>query len=219
MVTQHALFTNFRQYPLIPGSKKSPRHQSVGKCSVGDIIAIDVLYRFTLFASSHVLTYGTPLRSNGPVFIFIYHTLRLCAMYCVILCSFLSSLMLSSRLLLGRSFFSFPALACLTSSWWYPPLPSLSRGHSGVSGGGFWLPGNPPPPAIILFNQGVTPLLAPTFTSHLDLRLLETSPETNSGYATGSYHLSRLFFLHIDQVTLTYYIGLFLMKHIITLMI
>ena len=26
-------------------------------------------------------------------------------------------------------FFSFHALACLTSSWWYPPLPSLTCGH------------------------------------------------------------------------------------------
>ena len=39
--------------------------------------------------------------------------------------------------------------------------------------GGFWLPEN----ALSghdFFNQGVTSLLAPTFTSHLDLRLLET---------------------------------------------
>ena len=132
VVTQHALFTKFRQYPLIPGSDKSPRRQSVGKCSVGGIIAIDVLhvYHFKLFTSSHVLTHGLPPRSNGPVFIFVYHTLRLCAMYCVILCSSLSSLMLSSHLVLGRSFFSFPALACLTSSWWYSPLPSLTRDHT-----------------------------------------------------------------------------------------
>ena len=32
----------------------------------------------------------------------------------------------------------------------------------------------------------MTPFLAPTFTSHLNLRLLETPPETNSGYATGN---------------------------------
>ena len=30
------------------------------------------------------------------------------------------------------------------------------------------------PPAMIFFNQGVTPLLSPTFISHLNLRLLET---------------------------------------------
>ena len=41
---------------------------------------------------------------------------------------------------------------------------------SGVSRGVFWLPGTPPPPsAMILFNQGVTPILTLTFTSHLDL--------------------------------------------------
>ena len=40
------------------------------------------------------------------------------------------------------------------------------------------------------FNQGVTPLLAPTFTSHLNLRLLETLRQTNSGYATvSSYYV------------------------------
>ena len=38
-----------------------------------------------------------------------------------------------------------------------------------VSRGVFWFPGNPPPPAMIFFNQGVTPILTPTFTSHLDL--------------------------------------------------
>ena len=48
--------------------------------------------------------------------------------------------------------------------------------------GGFWLPGNPP--GNFVLNQGVTALLAPTFTSHLDLRFLETPLETNSGYAT-----------------------------------
>ena len=41
------------------------------------------------------------------------------------------------------------------------------------------------PPAMIFLNQAVTPFLAPTSTSHLNLPLLETPPETNSGYATG----------------------------------
>ena len=41
------------------------------------------------------------------------------------------------------------------------------------------------PPDHNFFIQGVTPLLAPTLTSHLHLRLLETHLETNSGYATG----------------------------------
>ena len=44
--------------------------------------------------------------------------------------------------------------------------------------GGFGLPGNPPSPGHDLFfkSGGVTPLLAPTFTSHLNLRLLEPLP-------------------------------------------
>ena len=37
---------------------------------------------------------------------------------------------------------------------------------------------------MIFFNQRVTPLLAPTLTSHLHLRRSETPLETNSGYAT-----------------------------------
>ena len=37
---------------------------------------------------------------------------------------------------------------------------------------------------MIFFNQGVTPLLALTLTSHLHLRRSETPIETNSGYAT-----------------------------------
>ena len=32
----------------------------------------------------------------------------------------------------------------------------------------------PPPPAMMFLISEVTPLLAPTFTSHLDLRLMET---------------------------------------------
>ena len=42
-----------------------------------------------------------------------------------------------------------------------------------------------PQPTMIFFIQGVTSLLAPTLTSHLHLRLLETPLDTNSGYATG----------------------------------
>ena len=46
----------------------------------------------------------------------------------------------------------------------------------------------PLPPAMIFFNyRGLTSLHAPTFTSHLNLRLLETPLETNSGYATEAY--------------------------------
>ena len=50
---------------------------------------------------------------------------------------------------------------------------------------GFLVARNPPPDHNF-FIQGVTPLLAPTLTSHLHLRLLETPLETNSGYATGN---------------------------------
>ena len=55
---------------------------------------------------------------------------------------------------------------------------------SGLSRGVFWLPGNPPLRQRSFYSGVVTPLLAPTFTSHLHLRLLETPLETNSGYAT-----------------------------------
>ena len=52
--------------------------------------------------------------SNGHVFLF--NALRFCVMYSVILYSFMSFPLL------------FPC-TCLTSSWWYPPLPSLTCGH------------------------------------------------------------------------------------------
>ena len=44
-----------------------------------------------------------------------------------------------------------------------------------------WLPGNPPPLRLCFFRM--TRLLAPTFTGHSNLRLLDP-PETNSLYAT-----------------------------------
>ena len=55
----------------------------------------------------------------------LYHVFR----YITGAYSLVSSLMLSSHLLLYQSFFLFPAIAYLTYSWWYPPLPSLTRGH------------------------------------------------------------------------------------------
>ena len=59
-------------------------------------------------------------------------------------------------------------------------LPTAAVAYPGFF---FCLPGNPPP-TMIFFNQGVTPLLAPTLTSHFHLRRSETPLETNSGYAT-----------------------------------
>ncbi len=51
--------------------------------------------------------------------------------------------------------------------------------------GGFSGCPEPPPPGHDFFLiRGFTSLHAPTFTSHLNLRLLETPLETNSGYAT-----------------------------------
>ena len=50
---------------------------------------------------------------------------------------------------------------------------------SGVSRGVFW----------VFLNQGATPLLAPTLTSHLYLRRSETPLDTKSGYATASLSL------------------------------
>ena len=54
-------------------------------------------------------------------------------------------------------------------------------------GGGSGCPETPP--AMIFLIRGFTSLHAPTFTSHLNLRLLETPLETNSGYATGNRRL------------------------------
>ena len=51
-------------------------------------------------------------------------------------------------------------------------------------------PEPPPPPDHYFFNQGVTPLLAPTLTGHLHLRRSEIPLQTNSGYATDLYSLS-----------------------------
>ena len=51
--------------------------------------------------------------------------------------------------------------------------------------GGFLVARKPPPPGRDFFViRGLTPLLAPIFTSLLNLRLLETPLETNSGYST-----------------------------------
>ena len=50
--------------------------------------------------------------------------------------------------------------------------------------GGFLVARKPPWP-YFFYRSGVRPLPAPTFTSHLNLWLLETSLETSSGYASG----------------------------------
>ena len=39
--------------------------------------------------------------------------------------------------------------------------------------GFFWLPGDPPPDQDFCLNQADDTILAPTFTSHLNLRVLE----------------------------------------------
>ena len=66
----------------------------------------------------------------------------------------------------------------------------VSRGFSGCPEG-FLVARNPPPPTIVFLIWGVTPLVAPTLTSHLQLhvRRSETPLDTNSGYATGVRHL------------------------------
>ena len=79
-----------------------------------------------------LLTHAPPPCSNGPSVVFMCHTLRFCAIYSVLLYYFMSSQMPSSHLFLGIPFFSFSAPACLTSSWWYPPLPFLTRGRLDV---------------------------------------------------------------------------------------
>ena len=52
--------------------------------------------------------------------------------------------------------------------------------------GGFLVVRKPPPAMIFFLIREFTSLHAPTFTSHLNLRLLETPLETNSGYATAN---------------------------------
>ena len=60
-------------------------------------------------------------------------------------------------------------------------LPMSVAYPGGFSG----CPETPPPPGHDFFLiRGFTSLHAPTFTSHLNLRLLETPLENNSGYAT-----------------------------------
>ena len=66
----------------------------------------------------------SPVGHDGPDLVFMSHTRRFIAMFSVVLYSFMSSLMLSCHL------FSFTALACLISSWWYPTISSLTRGHT-----------------------------------------------------------------------------------------
>ena len=58
------------------------------------------------------------------------------------------------------------------------------RSNSGVSRGVFWLPGTPPPPAMIFINQGGDTVSGTDLHLPLHIRVLETPLETNSGYAT-----------------------------------
>ncbi len=67
------------------------------------------------------------------------------------------------------------------------PEPICSGNQWRIQGG--FLVARKPPPAMIFFKlEGLHPYMhAPTFTSHLNLRLLETPLETNSGYATAQW--------------------------------
>ena len=60
---------------------------------------------------SHYLTYKPPPYSNGPAFVLMCQTLRLCAMSFVTLYHFMSSLMLSNHIFLG--------LPSSLSLYWY----------------------------------------------------------------------------------------------------
>ena len=67
--------------------------------------------------------YRPPLSSCATHFDYVPCLSSSCTLSCLPLCcSAISSW--------AYPFFSFLALACLTSSWWYPPLPSLTRGHT-----------------------------------------------------------------------------------------
>ena len=74
---------------------------------------------------SHCLACRLPPCSNGSAFVSMCHTLQCCVMSSVILYSFM---ILSNHLFLGLPLLLFPC-TCITSSWWYPPLSSLTRGH------------------------------------------------------------------------------------------
>ena len=90
------------------------------------------LMRFRVICVIYVCVFLTrmpPPCSNVPAFISICHTLGFSAMYFVISCSFMSSLMLSSHIFFCLPFyFFFHALAYLASSWWYTLLSSFTRG-------------------------------------------------------------------------------------------
>ena len=64
-------------------------------------------------------------------------------------------------------------------------LESLEWSPVAYPGGFSGCPETAPPPShTFFFNQGVRALLAPTFTIHLDFRLLETPLDSNSRYAS-----------------------------------
>ena len=94
------------------------------------ICVVTIMMTFHLADSFSPLIYRPPpYYNNGPAFLCICRTLRLCAMSSVMLCSFMTSLMLSSHLFLGLIFFYFLALACLPSSWCYLSRPYLESYH------------------------------------------------------------------------------------------
>ena len=64
--------------------------------------------------------------------------------------------------------------------------------------GGFLVARKPPPSHDFLLIRGVTPLLAPTFTSHLHVRRSETPLQTNSGYATANSQYSCFSYNHFQ---------------------
>ena len=68
-----------------------------------------------------------------------------------------------------------------------PHPKHVPSGSVAYPGGFSGCPETPPPATMFFLFRGVTPLLAPTLTSHLHLRLLETPLDTNSGYATAAH--------------------------------
>ena len=96
------------------------------------------------------------------------------------------------------------SLSVLITAFHDRPL-NLPKSTTAVAypGGFSGCPETPPPGHDFFLIRGFTYLHAPTFTSHLNLRLLETPLETNSGYATARAHKTRTLHTHTLAATFT----------------
>ena len=110
----------WQQYGTGKKRRMLPLHQAVSQ--LGAPLAMTVICLiFSPRGRLHVAM-GRPLSSRATHFDFMPCLPPSCTLSC--------SLILSNHLFLGLPFYSFLAIAFLTSSWWYPPLPSSTRGHT-----------------------------------------------------------------------------------------